>query len=295
MSYRLKRKEKVAAGICRVARGQMNRARRGHTDRSLNGGDPVHQTRKSIKKLRALLRLIRSGVPSRFFKSEHASWRNMGRLLAPLRDAHVLVRTISHLQRAAGPKAATQFAAAKKWLRHDENRSRSAGNATLARVEILIEKSQDRVARWPLKNLAWRHAAAGLAGSYGAARHAFRKASRKNGDTGALHEWRKRTKEFHYHLRLLCNFRPSLMKKLARKAGRLAKLLGDDHDRGVLSTVLEMKTGLDSSGIRTLISRERRRLRKRAVLLGEKLFAEKPKHFEQRIRDYAKTPRRRRS
>ena len=62
MAYRLKRKETVVDGIRRIAHQQLARAAAELVDESLEPAAQIHQVRKRLKKLRALLRLVRVDI-----------------------------------------------------------------------------------------------------------------------------------------------------------------------------------------------------------------------------------------
>ena len=59
MAYRLKRKETVVDGIRRIAHQQLARGAAELVDESLEPAAQIHQVRKRLKKLSALLRLVR--------------------------------------------------------------------------------------------------------------------------------------------------------------------------------------------------------------------------------------------
>jgi CHAD domain-containing protein len=55
----------------------------------------------------------------------------------------------------------------------------------------------------------------------------------------SLHEWRKRVKDVWYHLRLLQPVCGRTVRGQAKEASRLADVLGEDHDLGVLNMTLD--------------------------------------------------------
>ncbi len=57
---------------------------------------PVHAFRKRCKKIRALLRLVRPSLGSRF-RVENDRYRDMARRVAAVRDADVMVETFDNL------------------------------------------------------------------------------------------------------------------------------------------------------------------------------------------------------
>src|SRR5262245_41224637 len=96
MSFRLKRRERIDRGIRRVAEAELDRVRRDL--RRVRGQESVHDVRKRLKKLRALLRLVRTDLDPSIFDRENTAFRDVGRQLAVIRDADVLVTTVGTLR-----------------------------------------------------------------------------------------------------------------------------------------------------------------------------------------------------
>ena len=59
--------------------------------------EAIHDTRKALKRLRALVRLLRAELGERQYKREHAILRDAARRLAGARDAEVMVGTLDAL------------------------------------------------------------------------------------------------------------------------------------------------------------------------------------------------------
>ncbi len=59
--------------------------------------EAIHETRKALKRLRALVRLLREELGEQQFKREHAILRDAARRLAGARDAEVMVGTLDAL------------------------------------------------------------------------------------------------------------------------------------------------------------------------------------------------------
>jgi CHAD domain-containing protein len=129
--------------------------------------------------------------------------------------------------------------------------------------------------------------------SYGGGYDAFGRA-RDERSLESLHEWRKRVKDLWYHLRLLQPVCGRTARGQAKEAGRLADVLGEDHDLGVLSMTLdqiEHDVAVDVGALRGLIDYSRNELQAEAVCAGERLYAEKPKQFARRMHRYWKAGR----
>jgi CHAD domain-containing protein len=129
----------------------------------------------------------------------------------------------------------------------------------------------------------------GLRRAYARGRRRMAEAQAETTDE-RLHEWRKRSKDLWYHLRLLRPAWRPVLEPLADQAHELSDLLGDDHDMVVLSAHLDDRGVALSDEQRDhvggLVTRRRSELQKEAFALGELLYAEKPKAFARRIGAY---------
>jgi CHAD domain-containing protein len=153
-----------------------------------------------------------------------------------------------------------------------------------------LKAARVRIAQWRLRHGGWKAVKGGLRRSYRRGRKAFKRAQ-EDPSTEALHEWRKRAKDYWYHLRLLQPVAPRTMKGHAKDAHLLSDLLGDDHDLALLrERLLEAEPVLpvDVEAVIVLLDHRREQLQAQAKLLGDRLYVEKPKAFRRRIRAYWK-------
>ncbi len=95
MAYQLEARETFSVGLKRIAAEELGGALEGLR----GGGDhsTVHDARKRFKKLRAVLRLVRSDLGRRRYREANTLLRDAGRELSGLRDAQVLVETLETL------------------------------------------------------------------------------------------------------------------------------------------------------------------------------------------------------
>ena len=81
-----------------------------------------------------------------------------------------------------------------------------------------------------------------------------------------------------------------MIEATADEAHELSDRLGDDHDLAVLVGYLDQAdqplTSEQLGHLRTLVARRRQELQGEAYAYGERLFAEKPKRFIERMEDY---------
>jgi CHAD domain-containing protein len=254
----------------------------------------IHDTRKALKRLRALVRLLREELGERQYRREHAILRDAARRLAGARDAEVMVGTLDALLERHPRKLGRRPQLLELRKRLAAERA-AAERATLGdrsmRGEVLRELSgmRARAEQWDLPErpgiaLVERD----LRRIYGDGRERKRLLARgKGGGAHAAHAWRKRVKDLRYAAEILGQ-RP-----LARRADKLAELLGEEHDLVVLASLLppagrapfKDKRGKRArKAILERIARRRRRLRKRALREGERVYRRRPKKFTLHVR-----------
>ncbi len=98
MAYALEVSETVADGLKRVALEQLDQALASARNPGMERDEAVHDVRKCMKKLRALLRLAREELGEEVFKRENACFRESAQRLSGLREAAVRMATAEKLQ-----------------------------------------------------------------------------------------------------------------------------------------------------------------------------------------------------
>jgi CYTH domain-containing protein/CHAD domain-containing protein len=292
-AYRLKRREGTADGLRRIARGRVEKAlERLHEVDEGELAEAIHGARKDLKKLRSVLRLLREELGRKRFRTEDKRYRDAGRLLAASRDAEVKLQTLRELERCAGERFPA--GASLAWCEALEaDRDRIAGGAEGETAEKLeaavaaIEDAGEEISGWAIGTDSWQLIEPGLRRSYRDGRKALKR-MRADDCAENVHEFRKRVKDLWYLLRLLHDAWPGLLQAGAEEAHELADLLGDHHDLAVLAEDLETRAGLVASraDFEKLIEARQGELIGAALGLGERLYAEKPKHFLRRLRGY---------
>src|ERR1700694_1508152 len=235
MSYKLQPDEKLSRGICRIARKQTRSILTHLEERSPKSHEKAtHDARKTLKRVRALLRLVRSGLGGKIYRQENRSFRQVARSLSQRRDAEVLLQTLDKLGRQHHDKLArTSISKLKKvfFKRHEEL---LRGSKDLKKKVVSeLRRALRRMKRHPWEDLKWTDLCRGLKRACGRGVKALTQA-RQERSAENLHEWRKRVKDVGYHLRLLEPLSPQIVGKLAREAEQLADILGDDHDLAML-------------------------------------------------------------
>ena len=99
MAYRLKSKESVPEGIRRVVKEEFDAGLQQLNGKSrANRDEAVHEARKSVKKIRAVLRLMRPELNGAY-ATETNRLRTVGRKLSEFRDAVAIVETFDALRK----------------------------------------------------------------------------------------------------------------------------------------------------------------------------------------------------
>jgi CHAD domain-containing protein len=272
-TYRLDRDEPLPDELRRVARGRVDHALdelRGDTDSSPE--EAVHEARKDMKKLRALLRLARAELGDYVFRFENATARDTARLLAGARDATVMLETLEGL-----PVRHPQLRSAL------ERHAAAAGEPRRDEAIAALGGIGERIGEWPLERDDFAAVKPGLRRIYRQGRRAMRKAE-ADPTVENLHEWRKREKDLWYHLRLLRDVRPKSMRAAADEADALADHLGDDHDLAVLLEFARERGFAEQ--IEDAVDERRAALQAQAFEAGGRLYAERPKDFARRLRNW---------
>jgi CHAD domain-containing protein len=253
----------------------------------------IHETRKALKRLRALVRLLREELGERQFRREHEILRDAARRLAGARDAEVMVGTLDALLERHPRKLGRRrplIELRKLLVAERAAAARQTLGDQATRREILCKLSglRERAQQWSLpERPGIAIVERDLRRIYRDGRQRKRRVARGKGGARATHEWRKRVKDLRYGAEML-GLRP-----LARRADRLAELLGEEHDLVVLTGLLPAAGRASFKGKRgkrarkallKRIARRRRHLRKRALREGERLYRRRPKKFARRVR-----------
>jgi CHAD domain-containing protein len=280
-TYKLKAGETVPRGIARIARGRIDHALdelEGRSDSSPEEG--VHEARKDMKKLRAVVRLVRDEVGDHVYRRENDCFRDAGRELSGLRDADVMLSTLATLDTGIPEEAVGELRQALE--AHKIRTAAGARQQASAQVVEILTTARRRIGRWPLDGDGFEAVAGGLERIYRRGRKDFLRA-RAEPTTENLHEWRKRVKDLWYHLTILRTAWPPVMDALADEAHTLSEHVGDDHDLSVLLAWAEENAPDSAAAIAGPVERRRDELQAKAFELGARLYADKPGAFMRRL------------
>ncbi len=290
MAYRLERDESVIRGLKRVVRDEMKSA-----GTNLSGGgnigrdEAIHGARKSIKKVRAILRLVSAELGGAHDR-ENVRLRDVARRLSEFRDAFVIVETFDALKKKYRDEAGDRLQSVRAALTRRRNETAKAADiaTVLEEASVALRKAAKRVKTWPLQKDGYAAIGPGLEATYRAGRSALARV-RKDPRPENFHELRKRVKDHWYHLRLLEDLWTRMMSATEKSLKDLETWLGNDHNLAVLRTRIVAEPVFygkqkDVDLTLELIDRYQKELRAQSLSLAERIFAEKPGEFSRRMK-----------
>ena len=226
--------------IARQARNDLKRIPR-------NPKRAIHALRVRMKKLPAIVSLVESRLRPRSRRAILASAKRLRKAFAAQRDAQVA----AELGFAVKPAMKQQGTPAL----FDE----AARLIRLLEVEMLDGLTSDEVR-------------AAYVETYRAGRRRM-KSCLEDPDPARLHAWRRPVKELYYQS--LALHRAPRMKRRIRRARRLGRWLGQDHD---WQLIVENRPAAAER-----LRPERERLRRRIFKLADKLYSVRPKHLAREL------------
>jgi CHAD domain-containing protein len=273
MAFRLRPGHSFGKELSRISAHELGRAidTMRHTD---DRAEAVHQARKCVKKLRAVLRLLERPLRGEYRRHNIILRAAAHRLSVP-RDAAAMLHTIAALRQrypdlvtsaiveAMSHRLAIDARTKQKELRSNriEHDLRCAVKTLPAAVRVAGTKKSVHV---------------GLVHGFERAHKAMRRANLAPDDR-LFHTWRRRVKDHWYQMRLMAGIDHAARAR-AVQLKRLETWLGDDHDLVVLKATL-LKSAQTYGNQRGLVvvlgcaEHYQFILRKRATRLGGRLFA----------------------
>jgi CHAD domain-containing protein len=286
MSYVLTASESTAAGIKRVIEDELESAAGQLNQKSLAKRDEaIHEARKSVKKIRAALRLVEGNL-GESFPRENRRLRDTGRQLANFRDAAAAIEIFDKVM--ASQAEETGLSSIRRVLqRYKRETAQGAGvRAVLDKLVVVLSSTNERVKEWPLDADGFPVIGKGLQRTFRRGRKAMA-AAQKDESPVNYHDWRKRVKDHWYQLMLLEHLWTAPLRAQMKTLKELETCLGDDHDLVLLLEKLEAKhtdfKPKDLESFQAAASHHQKRLRERAVYLGRKIYDEKPADFILRV------------
>lgn len=284
--YKIEPGEPVPAAIKRIVREQIESAARELSGR----GDPdrdeaIHEARKSIKKIRGVLRLMQPEL-GETFRPENVRFRNLGRQLSQFRDGQAMIEVFDDLREKYRDLVGRRtLPSVRRGLiaRKQQAEEHADIGAAFTPIAVALGRSARRVARWPLEKDGFAAIAPGLQATFRRGRKAMERA-RQSGSAQDFHDWRKRVKEHWYHVRLLESFWDGHMEAYEKSLKDLETALGEDHNLVLLEEKALPGNARDVDLCRELMKKYRDKLQAEALKSGNHIYGEKPGELIKRLK-----------
>lgn len=291
MAYRFKAGESVPEGVRRIAQEEIESAIQQLSKRGTARDEAIHEARKSVKKLRALLRLMRPELGAAY-RAESDNLRKIGRTLSEFRDAGAIIETFDSLrEKYRDQLRGHSLLSIRRGLlasKHDTETGAKL-DGILARTSATLARAAKRVKLWPLAEDGFPAIAPGMAQTFRKGRETL-KTVQKHPRPENYHEWRKRVKDHWYHIRLIENVWTDVMQAYEGSLKNLETWLGDDHNlvllrEKVLAEPAKYGTEADINRFVSLVDRYQKELRDNSLSIGERIYHDKPRDFILRMDD----------
>jgi len=293
MAYRFKLKEHLQASVRRIAVEQLDKVLAAPRERG-DRVEWVHDVRKAMKRLRALLRCVRAGLGEKAFRQENAALRLIARNLSGLRDRDVMAATMTAL--SGRDKDLDE---ALDWLGSrlaPSNASTSNGGSRAAGAVVkeavkALEAARERLGSIDVDGDLAEVVAAGLRTCQRTGREAVERLALDPTDEN-VHELRKAVQTYWRQHALVQSAWPELSGVRVTAAKELSQIFGDAQDLAVLAAAARQHVTDDDPRASELAERvvaaSRKRqaeLREIAIPMATRLFATKPKAVAAELAD----------
>jgi len=249
--------------------------------------EAIHDARKSLKKIRAVLRLVEPALGSEY-RDQNEQLRAAAHSLGALRDADVTAATIEALQgrystvitESMARQVEGNLRRRHRGLETREPRLVNRATPVLRRLQEQTPQDIREAARFKIVRRAVRD-------GYRRARKALADVQ-LDSDAALVHLFRRRVKNHWYQMRLLECIHPTPRRR-ARTLRQLDAHLGDDHNLALLRAAL-LEGGSDIAPAETsalllgCIDKRQTTLRKRALKVAGRLLRRRPKDFDRSLR-----------
>lgn len=287
MPYRFKINEPVEKGFRRIAREQLDASLA-----ELAGVDVgprnVHECRKSLKRLRALVRLAADAIGDGTARRRAKALGEIAKLLSARRDQTVMLETIANLSGELSETVDALQPLKASLTAHAPNEPEILDFAIAQRARQLLVHEVKKFDRVTFNKRGFAALSGGLEASYRQGRKAFKYAYEEPTDEN-FHDLRKAVQWHWRQMSLLSKAWPDEFAVRVNAARELSQLLGDDHDLAMLVAAASHSRDMSDEQKDTAVAvcrQQQQILRATAEYRAKRLFAEKAAPFVARVGAY---------
>lgn len=297
MAFRLKRGVPISGEVRRIVLRQLEIAiSELHTVGDPESDEAVHDARRRVKKIRAIIRLVRP-VLDKTYRAVDRDLKEVSRMLAPVADGQGVIETlnaIAHRYHRTLPPSTIEAARAGLVRRSQQTDEQARAQGIVHIAADTLRSEQARITQWRVAADGFRAISPGLHESYRRARHMMI-AAWSRPTPAHYHRWRRFVKDHWFHIRLLEGRCGDDLMSYQRRLEALDGVLGEYHNvillREVLITDRFVSRGETARCLR-VVAQYQRVLRRHAESLGLRIYSERPRRFVRRVRAlWRNTPR----
>jgi CHAD domain-containing protein len=312
MAFRFGIRETFQKAIPRIAGERIGSVIESLSEKPHPGAESIHDARKNLKSLRALLRLARGSINEGARVDENIRFREAGRSLSAIRDPQALLEALADLRKRL--QIDPGLSAAKKMLvdgfiekTKGEIESTLVAGLPSGLVRKIVRELREakRRAAHLFDGVVLRpgneweiYVASGLMRTYRKGRNLvwqFELIGHQKAEDPDWHELRKCAKALGYQLRLLKPVWPGMIEALEEEIDQLTDCLGDANDLAILrEKILDQPyapSGTKQSGeprriFLQSLDRRKQKLHSEAFEIARLIYMEKASRFERRLAGY---------
>lgn len=258
--------------------------------------EAVHEVRKSCKRVRAVLRLIRDDIGYSAYYRENRRFRDMSRLLSETRDYEALCHSLDYLRsREVDDKISRVYSELSAALVHSRDVALNAlkkDKKVFQQIEKEIGEARKKINLFSFPSENFEVILPGLVRTHKKWKQHFAVCLGEAHEE-MIHNLRKKSKYLMYHMQILRPVFPEIIKGYAGTLNKVSGKLGDHRDlyllRQQVPRLLDNKyPGSVTDHIDSAIEKEMNDKLETAVRAGRYLYLEKTGRLMDRIHNYWK-------
>ncbi|MDX1636429.1 MAG: CHAD domain-containing protein [Balneolaceae bacterium] len=246
--------------------------------------ESIHNARKSVKFLRALVRLLQNPLGPDRYSDYNLGYRDSGRMISELRDLHVMIIITRYVSREAHSVRRQDVEEGITYLEKRERAllDQARRENRFEQIVTKLELFRDRFASDIEAEIAFPQLLPGLKSVYVQGRKKYELAAVEDSG-GQFHELRKQAKYLLHCFQVLSNYWPQNLDITGTSLQQLSDYLGEEHDLALFDQLLHD----DAFGSRiqrgnalsSFTTQKRAHLQRSALNLAQFVYAKPPEEF----------------
>jgi len=289
MAYQLRRQTSVGSELRKLAAKELRSARKELERTTPPHDEAIHEGRKSVKKVRAIVELIDADNGNGLADSNKRLAR-VNHTLSRVRDADAMLEILKKLRNENGQVIRRrQFTRIERLLASHKRAAMKAAKRDGAwkSVRQELRQLQQTSKRWRLTHRRFGAIAPGIRSAHRLGRKAMARAQ-KSQRPEDFHEWRKQMKALWYELRLIEGCTRGLGRDVAA-LNRAETWLGDDHNVVVLCEELSKDASIcggqvNLDRLRLVADQYQCELRQKALASTRRIYRRKPRQYQRTVK-----------